>query len=157
TDQTAQSLPGVTVTASSSALLVERIVQVTNGQGDFRFPDLPAGLYKLSFELSGFGTLVRDEVRLNAGFVARIDAQLKVGALEETMTVSGQSPVVDVVTTGRSTNLTVETLENIPTTRSVWQALGMAPGVRSTGIDVGGNQLAIQQGFRNYGTTGQAT
>jgi outer membrane receptor protein involved in Fe transport len=157
TDETAQALPGVTVTASSPALLVQRIVQVTNGQGDFRFPDLPAGLYKLSFELSGFSTLVRDEIRLNAGFVGRIDAQLKIGSLEETVTVSGQSPVVDVVSTGRSTNLTLETLDKIPTTRSVWQALGMAPGVRSTGIDVGGNQLAIQQGFRNYGTSGQNT
>jgi hypothetical protein len=157
TDETKQSLPGVTVTASSPALLVQRLVQVTNGEGDFRFPDLPAGVYKLTFELTGFSTFVRDEIRLTAGFVGRIDAQLKIGQLEETVTVSGQGPVVDVVTTGRSTNLTIETLEKIPTTRSMWQALGMAPGVRSTGVDVGGNQLAIQQGYRNYGTSGQNT
>ena len=58
--------------------------------------DLPAGIYGLRFELSGFRPLVRDELRLNVRFVARIDVQLKIGGIEETVTVSGQSPLVDV-------------------------------------------------------------
>ena len=74
------------------------------------------------------------------------------------MTVSGQSPVVDIATTAGITNFTKEVLETTPNTRSMWQVLAMAPGVRPAGTpDVGGSQLGIQQGYKNYGTTGQVT
>ena len=69
-----------------------RLVQVTDAEGAYRFVDLPAGTYKLKFELTGFSTLIREDLRLTIGFTARVDESMKVGSMEESVTVSGQSP-----------------------------------------------------------------
>ena len=157
-DESGATMPGVTVTLTSPALQLPQLLATTAADGAYRFVDLPPGLYRIRYELSGFTTVVREEVRLNVGFAARIDITLKVGSLEESVTVSGQSPVIDVTTTSGSTNFTKETLQTIPTTRSMWQVLAMAPGVRPAGTpDVGGSQLGLQQGYKNYGTSGQVT
>ena len=158
TDESGATIPGVTVTISSPALQLRQLVEVTEADGQFQFLDIPIGVYRVQYTLLGFSTVVREDIRLNAGFVARLDQTMKVGALEETLTVSGQSPVVDLSTTAGITNFTKETLQKVPNTRSMWQVLAMAPGVRPAGTpDVGGSQLGIQQGYKNYGTTGQVT
>src|SRR5262245_16731082 len=114
TDESGGALPGVNVTLTSTALQVGRVSKVTETDGTYRFGDLPVGTYKVTFELQGFKTFVRDEVRLPVAFVARIDASLAVGGIEETVTVSGQSPVVDQTTTTTSVNISTDTLEAVP-------------------------------------------
>src|SRR5262249_41673969 len=89
-------LPGGKLTLTSPALQVPEITQVADSNGFYKFVDLPAGTYKLKSELSGFSTAIREDLRLTVGFVATVDVALKVGAMEESVTVSGQSPIVDI-------------------------------------------------------------
>ena len=155
-DETGGALPGVTVVVSGPALQIPQLTATTTGDGTYRFAELPAGVYRVSYELSGFQTVVREEVRLNVGFAARLDIVLKVGVLEESVTVSGLSPVVDSSTTVGSTNFTKDALERVPISRSMWQVLAMTPGVAVTSTpDVGGSTIGTQQGYKNYGTSGQ--
>jgi hypothetical protein len=95
-DESGGVMPGVTVTVSSPAMQLRQQMRVTDTEGTYRFVDLPIGVYRIQYELQGFQTFVREGLRLNAGFVARVDATLQVGSLAETVTVSGQSPVIDV-------------------------------------------------------------
>ena len=99
TDETESALPGVTVTLTSPVLQVPQLNTVSDGEGRYRFPDLRVGLYRLQAELQGFQSFVRLNIDVSVGFVARIDVVVKVGSLEETVTVSGASPVVDLRTT----------------------------------------------------------
>ena len=120
--------------------------------------DLPIGVYSVKYELTGFQAVLREDVRLTAGFTARLDIVLKVGALTETLTVSGQSPVVDTSSTTGTVSFSKETLENAPTSRAFAEVLSMAPGFRPAGVDVGGSELSEQRvGVKNYGTSGQIT
>src|SRR5215207_1351140 len=80
-DQSGGVLPGVTATLSSPQLQVPQLVQVTDSEGQYRFVDLPAGTYLLKFELTGFSTLIREDLRLTVGFVARVDGNMKVGTM----------------------------------------------------------------------------
>jgi len=158
TDESNAAVPGVSVTIKSPALQLPEVTEISQSDGQYRFVDIPIGVYRVQYQLAGFQTVVHEDVRLNAGFVARIDVVLKIGGLNESITVSGQSPVVDVSTTAGITNFTHEMLQSVPNTRSMWQVLAMSPGVRPAGTpDVGGSQLGIQQGYKNYGTTGQVT
>ena len=93
-DASGAVLPGVTVEAKSDALIEKTRAVVTNGQGQYTIVDLRPGVYSLSFTLPGFSTFTRDRIELPANFTATISAELKVGGLEESVTVSGQSPVV---------------------------------------------------------------
>src|SRR5207245_11188881 len=95
-------LPGVTLTLTSAQLQVGQLVQVSDSAGTYKFVDLPAGTYRLKAELTGFSTLVRDDLRLTVGFNARVEFTRKLGAMAEAVTVSGQSPVVDVTSTTAS-------------------------------------------------------
>src|SRR5205823_1950676 len=105
-DESGSVLPGVTVVAKSPSLQVPALSAVTNEVGDYRLAPLPIGVYEISYELSGFQSARRENVRLTLGFTAKIDVVLKVGAMEETVTVSGASPVVDIASTTTSTQLT---------------------------------------------------
>ncbi len=96
-------LPGVTVTASSPAQIGE-LTAVTNEAGIYRFPSVPPGEYKLAFELSGFQNVERTGIRITLGFNAQVNVQLGVASVQETITVSGESPVVDTSTTRVQTN-----------------------------------------------------
>jgi hypothetical protein len=154
-DQSAAVLPGVTATLTSPALQVRELVQVTDAEGHYRFVDLPAGTYLLKFELPGFSTLLREDLRLTVGFTARVDESLKVGAMEESVTVSGQSPVVDITSTSASVAFTKEILENVPRGRDLQNVLAMAPGVTQERMDVGGSTLAQRQDTSSYGMEAQ--
>ena len=94
TDESGSIVPGVTVTATSPALQVPSVVDVTNERGEYRLTPLPIGTYKVVYELQGFQTLQREDLRLTTGFVATVDVVLAIGSLAESVTVSGQSPVV---------------------------------------------------------------
>ncbi len=89
-------LPGVTVEASSPALIEKTKSAVTDGTGQYRIIDLRPGTYEVTFTLTGFSTVKREGIELTGSFVATINADLKVGALAETITVTGETPVVDV-------------------------------------------------------------
>jgi len=154
-DQSGGVLPGVTATLTSPALQVREQVQVTDAEGQYRFVDLPAGTYTLKFELTGFSTLIRENLRLTVGFVMRVDESVKVGAMEESVTVSGQSPVVDITSTSASVAFTKEILENVPRGRDLQNVLAMAPGVTQAQMDVGGSTLAQRQDTASYGMEAQ--
>lgn len=157
-DNTGGALPGVAVTISGPPLQVPDIAAVTGAEGTYRFVNLPPGVYRISYELSGFRTVMREEVRVSAGFVARIDAVMEIGAIEETVTVSAASPVVDISATTGTVTLTKELLETSPNSRTFWQALAMTPGIRMSGApDVGGNLLKSDLGYSNYGNERQNT
>ena len=151
-DESGGALPGATVTLSSPSLQLKQITQTTDATGNYQFVDLPLGTYRLKVELSGFTTSVRDELRLSVGFVARVDVSLKVGAMEETVTVSGQSPVIDVTSTTTSVSLTAETLNEIPRGRDLAMIYSTAPGVTLAGTpDVGGSNMANRQNIADGG------
>src|SRR5205809_600852 len=124
-DESAGAMPGVTVTISSPTLQVGKMTAVSDAEGNYRFGDLPAGTYKITFELSGFKTVAINAFDLGIGFVARTDATMAVGGLEETVTVTGASPVVDFTTTTTSVNLTRATLDAIPSGRGLQQLFAM--------------------------------
>ena len=154
-DESGAALPGVTVTLTSQALQVGRVTRVTEPDGTYRFGDLPVGTYRIAFELPGFKTFIRDEVRLLVGFVSRIDATLAIGGIEETVTVSGQSPVVDQTTTTTSVNITRDTLETVPTGRGYQHLFAMMPGVTTAGSpDIGDSALASRSAIQSYGAAG---
>ena len=157
-DESQSALPGVTVTLAGAALQVRSRIVVTDSAGTYRFPLLPPGSYDVNYELGGFQSVKRQDVRLNVGFVARLNVEMKVGTLEESITIIGQSPVVDVKTTSGQTNFTQAMLETAPVARTMWQVFAMTPGVRVTSApDVGGNTVGNQQSYAAYGVGGQNT
>lgn len=156
TDATGGVLPGVTVTVTSPALQVPSLTALTDETGAYRFIDLRPGVYQISYQLEGFRIVVRENQRLSAGFVAQIDQGLSVSTVAESVVVSGASPVVDVASTGGGTSFSKEVLQQAPVALTMWQVLALSPGIRMTGApDVGGNTVGTQQGFANYGTSGQ--
>jgi hypothetical protein len=150
TDNTGAVLPGVTVTATSPALIQPQL-QVTRDDGSYRFIALPPGVYTLAFELPGFTTLRREGIRVVINQTLPVDAQLQVATLQETVTVTGESPVVDTSTTTVGTNFTKELLTEIPNARDIWAAMAQAPGLQMTAHDVGGSRTGTQTGFLTYG------
>ena len=134
-------LPGVTVTATSPAQIGE-LSAVTNEAGIYRFPSVPPGEYKLTFELSGFQNVERTGIRVTLGFNAQINVQLGVASLQETITVSGESPVVDTSATRIQTNFDQTALSSIPNARDMWSLLAATPSVTLNRVDVGGSTWA---------------
>jgi hypothetical protein len=149
-DNTGAVLPGVTVTATSAALIQPQ-VQISGADGEYRFLALPPGVYELSFELSGFQTIKREGIRVVINQTLTVDQQLQVATLQETVTVTGDSPVVDTSTTTVGTNFTKELLTEIPNARDIWAAMAQAPGLQMTAYDVGGSRTGNQTGYRTYG------
>jgi hypothetical protein len=140
-DESGSVLPGVTVAVSSPVLQVKEVTVVTDGNGEYRASQLPIGVYTLTYGLPGFQTVKRDGLRLTEGFTAKVDATLKIGSLEEAITVSAASPVVDVKATSTATVLTRETLELTPTDRNgLLSLVSQTPGARGN-LDVGGTAV----------------
>lgn len=150
TDNTGAILPGVTVTATSPAMIQPQ-VQVSGADGSYRFLALNPGLYGIEFDLTGFQKVQRKDVRVVINQTLTVDQQLNVATLQETVTVTGASPVVDTSTTAMGTNFTKELLTEIPNARDIWAAMGQAPGIQMTAYDVGGSNTGNQSGFRSYG------
>jgi hypothetical protein len=147
-------LPGVTVTATSPSMIGAQ-TQVTGENGTYRFPAVPPGAYTLTFELAGFNTFRREGVQVALGFNATVNAQLAVATLQETVTVTGASPVIDTTATSVQQNFKLEQLNSIPNGRDMWALLAATPGVVMGRVDVGGNRAGTQTGYTAYGLTGQ--
>ena len=129
-------LPGVTVEAASPALLAPRVV-VTDANGIYRIIDLPPGTYAVAFTLSGFSRTVRDGIAISGSGVFTIAAQMQVGGLQETITVTSEAPVVDVQSTRRETVLNAEVIATLPATRNYGAILAAVPGVDVSGVTGG--------------------
>jgi hypothetical protein len=153
-DDTGGMLPGVTVTATSPALMGVQTA-VTNENGAYRFPSVPPGTYTITYELAGFQNVRREGIVVNLGFTATVNVQLQVASLQETVTVSGASPVVDVTSTTSTFNVTQDMLQTLPNARDIWSVMGQSPGVRVSRIDVGGSRAGTQTGFEAFGFSGQ--
>jgi hypothetical protein len=158
TDASGAVLPGVTVTLTSPALQVPEMTAVTDERGEYRLTTLPIGTYTATYELNGFQTSRREGIRLTVGFTARLDVALGVGALQETVTVSGSAPLVDVASTTTTTQLTRETLELLPTSRNSFNAMMIqTPSARtSVRLDVGGSGFNDSPRFHTMGQLGES-
>ena len=151
TDDTGGVLPGVAVEASSPVLIEGSRVVFTDATGNYNIVDLRPGVYAVTFTLPGFGTQVRDELILGADVALPLDIVMSVGSVEETITVSGETPVVDVQQVQRIEVLTRETQEAIPTGRSMWSYALLIPGVKVHKPDVGGTAGAQQSEMMGRG------
>jgi hypothetical protein len=128
-DQSGGVLPGVTVEASSPALIEKARAAVTDGAGQYRIPGLNPGTYSLTFTLSGFNVVRREGIELSGTATLTIPVDMRVGALAETITVTGETPVVDVQTAQRETVLSAEVVAAMPGSRSVGTLLNAVPGL----------------------------
>jgi hypothetical protein len=144
-------LPGVTVTVSGESLIGGSRNTVTGEAGSYQFA-LPPGTYTVGFELTGFAPLKREGIIVQVARTARVDIELGVGSLQETVTVSGASPVVDVSTTVSQTNIDKNLYEAIPTGRNPWVMAGLVPGVVTGRLDVGGTEGAQQYNVEAFGS-----
>ncbi len=137
-DTSGAVLPGVTVEAASSALIEKVRTVVTDGSGQYRVVDLRPGAYTVTFTLTGFNTVRREMLELTGSAVATVNAEMRVGALEETITVTGAAPVVDVQQTTRQQVLGRNVIDNIPSGRTYYALGVLIPSVNSNVTDVGG-------------------
>src|SRR5471032_659737 len=128
-DTSGAVLPGVTVEVASPILIEKTRSAVTDGSGQYRIVDLQAGTYSVTFTLTGFSSVKREGIELSGSFTATINADMKVGSLEETITVSDETPIVDVQSTRRKTTLSGETVNAIPTARGYAGIMVLMPSV----------------------------
>src|SRR5512134_680008 len=137
-DTSGAVLPGVTVEAASPALIEKVRSAVTDGNGRFQIVDLRPGTYSVTFTLPGFNTVKRDGLAVGGAATITVDAELRVGALEETITVTGEAAAVDTSSTTRQLVLDRETVQLVPSGRNYYNLGAMVVGVSSNSADVGG-------------------
>src|SRR5512138_1362811 len=153
-DTSGAVLPGVTVEAASPVLIEKVRTVVTDDQGRYNIVDLRPGVYRVTFTLPGFNTLAREGVELTSGFTAAVNAELPVGALQETVTVSGASPLVDTQNVRKQTLITSDLLDALPTSTKNWATIvEVTPGFSGSFADVAG-QLNQNIGNAYHGKTG---
>ncbi|HET7219110.1 MAG TPA: TonB-dependent receptor [Vicinamibacterales bacterium] len=150
TDDTGAVLPGVTVTLTSPALIQPQTA-VTSETGSFRFPLIPIGTYSVKFDLPGFKTVVREGIAVTIGFTANVNQQLAISTVQETVTVSGESPIVDTKATTAKTTFDLESLQSIPSARDPWVMLQRVPNISMDRMNVGGSQSGQQSGYISRG------
>lgn len=139
-DATGGALPGVTVEASSPALIERVRTVVTNEQGQFKIVDLRPGTYAVTYTLAGFRAVRRDGIELTTGFTALANAELAIGSLEETITVSSTGPVVDVQNVRIQQVLTRQTLDEIPMAKTYSSFAALTVGATGVAREVGGHK-----------------
>ncbi len=151
-DSSGGVLPGVTVEVSSPALIEKTRTAVTDAQGQYRIIDLRPGTYTVVISLPGFNTMRREGLELPADFTATVNADLRVGALEESITVTAESPVVDVRSTTVQNVMNRELLDAIPTGRSYQSVAQLAPGVQLNRPDIAGAESFFSTNLRVHGS-----
>jgi len=158
TDEQGAVMPGVTVSIQSPALIGGTRTAVTNSTGSYLFSQLPPGLYSVVFQLSGFSTIRMEEIDVRVAFVSTVNARMQVAGVEETVTVTGESPVVDVKSSVTATNIDKELFETVPSGNNPFVMAGMVPGMVTGRLDVGGNEGAQQYNLEMFGSDpGQKT
>ena len=141
-DTTGAVLPGVTVEAASPALIEKVRSVVTDNQGQYKIVDLRPGLYSVTFSLPGFSTTRREGIELTPSFTASINAEMRIGSVEETITVTSQSPLVDVLRAEARNVISADRLEALPTNKTLPAFVALTPGLTAaaTSQDVGGTK-----------------
>jgi len=152
TDDQGGVLPGVTVTLSGPAVMGTPSA-TTNERGQYRFPAVNSGTYRLTFEIAGFAPLVRDGIVVPVRSTITVDAAMKLAQLQETVTVSGASPTVDVENTKVGARLDQETLTSVPTSRTIFGATTVLPGMTMVRQDPGGLNAATSTGMVAHGAS----
>ena len=155
-DSSKAVVPGVTVGLSGPSLMTPRTA-VTDAAGAFRFSAVPTGEHTLTFQLAGFGTIIREGIQVGLGFTATVNVEMSPGGLTDTVSISGASPVVDVSSTGVTTRFDSDTLASLPGARDFFAIVASTPGVALSKMDVGGNTALSLQDYTAYGlraTTG---
>jgi hypothetical protein len=137
-DASGAVLPGVTVEAASSALIEKVRTTVSDGSGQYRIVDLRGGTYAVTFTLAGFSTVRREGVQLAGELIVTVNAEMRVGALAETITVVGEAATVDLQSTTRQQVMTKDVIDALPTSRNYSSFGYLLPGVNTSARDVGG-------------------
>jgi hypothetical protein len=150
-DSSGAVLPGVTVEASSPVLIEKVRTGVTDGNGQYRIVDLQPGTYSLTFTLPGFSSVRREGIELTGAFVATVNTDLKVGAVAETITVTGETPIIDVQSAKQQQTLKQDIINAIPTGRSYYGLAVLVPGITTATQDVGGIAGPATVTFANHG------
>jgi hypothetical protein len=150
TDESGAVLPGVTVTLTGPSLLQPQTA-TTSETGTFQFPRLEVGTYDVKFELPGFKTVIKQGIRVTVGFNADVSTQLGVSTMQETVTVTGESPIVDTKETGTKQTFTLEQLQSIPSARDPWVILQQTAGIAMDRENIGGNMSGQQSNFVSRG------
>lgn len=153
-DTSGAVLPGVTVEVTSPALIEGARTAVTDHTGNYRVLRLPVGEYAVKFSLPGFMTVERDNIIINSGFTATINVELGISNVAETLTVAGQSPVVDVRTTTAQTILSDKVIDAIPSARNVFDMTKFVIGSSTSTPDVGGSTSQIYTPIQIHGSRG---
>lgn len=151
TDTSGAVLPGVTVDARSPALIEQVRSAVTDEAGRYRIVDLRPGTYSVTFALPGFATVTREGIELSGTFIATVNAELRVGGLQETVTVTGETPIVDTQSTKTQETLQNDVISSIPTGRQYYSLTALIPALNVQGNDVGGIQGPIFSVFQAHG------
>lgn len=144
-DTTGAVVPGVTVEAGSPALIERTRTAVTDEQGQYKILGLRPGTYSVTFSLAGFGSVKREGVELTANFAGTVNAEMRIGSIEESVTVSGQSPIVDVHNVVQQNTISREVFDALPSGKTIPAYASMTPGViiPPTAQDVGGSKGEI--------------
>ena len=146
-------MPGVTVTISSRVLVSGQMVGVTDTGGSFRFPSLPPGEYTVRVDLSGFQTIVRENILISVSETTPLELTMNVAAVSETVTVRGESPTIDTTSANVNVHLDAKLLETTPSGRDIWSIVEYkVPGIVMGSPDVGGNQGGLQRSLESRGT-----
>ena len=128
-DSSGAVLPGVTVEAASPEIIEKVRTATTDGTGTYRITELRPGAYTVTFTLTGFNTVKREGINLTGAFTATVDAEMRVGALEETITVTGETPIVDVQSSTRQRVMDADAISTLPTGRNMFELGVLIPGV----------------------------
>ncbi len=155
-DASGAALPGVSVSIASDNLIGGARSAVTDGQGVYRFTLLPGGRYTVKFELSGFGTLNIEGVNLSAGGAATVNGKLDLATIQESVTVTSQSPTIDLESSKIAVNWDQQKLDELPYSRSLTGLVSLIPGLYATSLDVGGSSFGTGSGpaARTFGRAG---
>ena len=154
-DSTGGVMPGVTVTVSGETIQGVRTT-VTESNGTYRLTLLPPGTYTVDYQLAGFAPLKRGGILVGVGRTSSINVSLQVAALSDAVTVTGETPVVDLQSVTRAVNYDQKLLESLPIgSRNLGGVLTTMPGIQVTAYDVGGSNMGTNTGFRTYGLSGQ--
>ncbi len=145
-------LPGVTVTIASPALMQRTQATVTSASGSYRFVLLPVGDYEVTFELSGFKKLVKTGVTVALRATTTVNGALEPATVQETVTVIGEQPVIDLKSPTISTNFTLDMLQKVPSSRDPWALMEMTPGMVMNAENVGGSASGSQSSGYAHGT-----
>jgi carboxypeptidase family protein len=150
-DASGAVLPGVTVEASSPVLIEKTRTVITSGTGQYSIDGLRPGTYTVTFTLTGFSTVKREGIELSGSFVATVNADLKVGAVAETVVVTGEAPTVDVTSTRNQQTLSAQTISDIPSSRNYSAFTHLIPAINVQQNDFEGSNPALYSVFQIHG------